>query len=302
MKRGAIFFTSAVLLILSDGSASHTEVFPLRVGLHYIYDFYQYSYTRDLVYVETRTDSGNVEYVILDSTHVNDTTIIWLVHQRRQWLHHYHNSAGGDSLYWIVDSIEILLTEFTTGRHELRCSSVVWAFPLTWSGIVTAPVFRYSDSSHVLATYTLMPPRPCGGNYDSAWFSADSAFYRRESAGCFEGGITGGRGSTSIKLQSPPVVHVYENPVRSTVFELAQNYPNPFNPTTRINFRIQKPSHVLLSVYDVLGRRVAVLVSEHREPGSYEVNFNAQGFATGLYFYQLQADGLVQVRKMILLE
>jgi hypothetical protein len=91
--------------------------------------------------------------------------------------------------------------------------------------------------------------------------------------------------------------------------ELYQNYPNPFNPTTGIRYHLPAAqagvsgiSDVRLAVYDILGREVAVLVSERKAPGSYEVKFNAAGLASGVYFYRLTAGAAVQTRKMVLLK
>ena len=85
-----------------------------------------------------------------------------------------------------------------------------------------------------------------------------------------------------------------------TSFRLYQNYPNPFNGTTNIGFRISDFGFVSLKVYDVLGREVATLVNEVRQPGSYEVGFDGNVLASGMYFYRLEAGANVETRKMIL--
>lgn len=87
-------------------------------------------------------------------------------------------------------------------------------------------------------------------------------------------------------------------------FSLSQNYPNPFNPKTKIRFEISSSSsaHTYLSVYDMLGREIATLVNEELEPGTYEVNWNASDFPSGVYFYSLSAGEFSETRKMILLK
>jgi len=70
-------------------------------------------------------------------------------------------------------------------------------------------------------------------------------------------------------------------------FSLGQNYPNPFNPTTTIEFRIQKSQLTILKVFDVLGREVATLVNEVKQPGTYTVQWDASGIASGVYLYRL---------------
>jgi hypothetical protein len=84
-------------------------------------------------------------------------------------------------------------------------------------------------------------------------------------------------------------------------FSLSQNYPNPFNPTTRIEYAIPKTSHVSLKVFDLLGRQVATLVDELQGSGFKSVEFDANGLASGVYLYRIQADGFTQTKKLILL-
>jgi len=86
------------------------------------------------------------------------------------------------------------------------------------------------------------------------------------------------------------------------VYALEQNYPNPFNPKTNIGFRIAEFGLVWLAVYDLLGREVAVLVNEPKAPGSYEVELNASGLASGVYVYRLTAGAFVATRKMIVVK
>jgi len=84
-------------------------------------------------------------------------------------------------------------------------------------------------------------------------------------------------------------------------FFLGQNYPNPFNPATVIRYLLPVTSDVKLSVFDLLGREVAVLVHEVKAPGSYEVNFSPNDLPSGVYLYRLSAGSFVQGRKMMLL-
>jgi hypothetical protein len=85
-------------------------------------------------------------------------------------------------------------------------------------------------------------------------------------------------------------------------FLLLQNYPNPFNPNTTIKYALPKASQVRLSVYDMLGRQVSVLVNEKRDPGVHEVKFDGSGLSSGVYLYRLRAGDFVQTRKLLLLK
>jgi len=92
-------------------------------------------------------------------------------------------------------------------------------------------------------------------------------------------------------------------------FSLSQNYPNPFNPSTTIEFTIPnagdeyiRPLQTKLIVYDIIGREIKTLVSEHKTPGYYEINFNAENLSSGIYYYKLESGDFTQTRKMILLK
>ena len=93
-------------------------------------------------------------------------------------------------------------------------------------------------------------------------------------------------------------------------FELAQNYPNPFNPVTKIKFNIPLSRGVdgvagrgvLLKIYDVLGKEIAVLVNEELKPGIYETDWDASNFSSGIYLYSLITDNFTQTRKMVLIK
>ena len=85
-------------------------------------------------------------------------------------------------------------------------------------------------------------------------------------------------------------------------FALYQNYPNPFNPSTTIRYDVPRESKVKLIVYDILGREVATIVDEVKKPGSYQSIWNATRFASGVYFYRLQAGENSAVKKLLLLK
>jgi hypothetical protein len=85
-------------------------------------------------------------------------------------------------------------------------------------------------------------------------------------------------------------------------YTLAQNYPNPFNPTTNIKFSIPSNGLVKLTVFDITGRQVAVLVNENLNAGTYTADFNAANVASGIYFYKLEAGSFVDTKKMMLIK
>jgi hypothetical protein len=90
-------------------------------------------------------------------------------------------------------------------------------------------------------------------------------------------------------------------PPQPTEFRLWQNYPNPFNPSTTIRYGLPHKSVVQLTVYNTLGQQVATLVQGDQEAGYHEVNFDASGLSSGVYFYRLHAGTYVETRKLLLL-
>jgi len=87
-----------------------------------------------------------------------------------------------------------------------------------------------------------------------------------------------------------------------TSFNLFQNYPNPFNPKTNIKFDIPKTSNVKIIIYDNLGKVIEELVDKRLSAGSYEVDWNAIGFTSGIYFYRIETDDYVNTKKMVLIK
>ncbi|MBL8016385.1 MAG: T9SS type A sorting domain-containing protein [Ignavibacteria bacterium] len=93
-------------------------------------------------------------------------------------------------------------------------------------------------------------------------------------------------------------------------YELMQNYPNPFNPMTKFKFSIplsrgvagEAGRGVLLKVYDVLGKEIAVLVNENLKPGTYEIEWDATNIPSGVYFYSLITSEFTQTKKMVVLK
>jgi photosystem II stability/assembly factor-like uncharacterized protein len=85
-------------------------------------------------------------------------------------------------------------------------------------------------------------------------------------------------------------------------FALSQNYPNPFNPATNIRIQMPKEGFAKLTVFDVTGKEIAVLVNEDLKVGEYNVDFNASSLTSGVYFYKLITEGFTDVKKMMLVK
>ena len=111
---------------------------------------------------------------------------------------------------------------------------------------------------------------------------------------------TGAIPVASISWISPTAVGVSTDQTAPAEYALLQNFPNPFNPTSEITYQLPVAGSVKLSVYDLLGREVAVLVNETKAPGQYTARFDAKGLSSGVYVYRLEAGNFVQARRMLL--
>ncbi|NOS86543.1 MAG: T9SS type A sorting domain-containing protein [Ignavibacteria bacterium] len=85
-------------------------------------------------------------------------------------------------------------------------------------------------------------------------------------------------------------------------YSLSQNFPNPFNPTTNIKFAISKAGFVKLTVFDMLGREVETLVNENLNAGTYNADWNASNYPSGVYFYMIETEGFTETKKMLILK
>ena len=110
-----------------------------------------------------------------------------------------------------------------------------------------------------------------------------------------------------IRLMQANLTGIQKIGTEASSFHLSQNYPNPFNPSTKIKFSLPNPSkegamEVSLKIYDVLGRQVTTLVNEKLRSGTYEIEWNAGSFPSGVYFYKLEAGGFYQTKKLVLIK
>lgn len=180
-----------------------------------------------------------------------------------------------------------------------------------WEGIGNIdadPLFTDPENNN----YVLQPGSPCidAGNPDPAyndpedpndpgWPLWPAQGTLRNDMGCF-----GGPGAAEFWefWEYMPVVETDPQSDLPQTVELHQNYPNPFNPTTTIEFTLPHPQEITLTVYNLLGQRVAVLAEGSYISGQYQVMFDGSGLASGVYVYQLKAGNQVETKKMVLVK
>lgn len=114
-------------------------------------------------------------------------------------------------------------------------------------------------------------------------------------SGCVIDGVV--YGDTSLTI-----VSVDDNTIPLKYFSLKQNYPNPFNPVTFIDFYLPKRTWVQLKIYDLLGNEITELVNEEKEAGNHQIVFDGSKLSSGIYFYNLFANGYQETKKMALIK
>jgi len=106
---------------------------------------------------------------------------------------------------------------------------------------------------------------------------------------------------TLLKHWKNNVLNVQNTGQAPATFDLQQNYPNPFNPSTRISFTLPSSGNVTLQVHDALGRLVKELLNERKNSGAHEVEWDASGLSSGIYYYTLRSGPFARTKKLVLL-
>lgn len=137
-------------------------------------------------------------------------------------------------------------------------------------------------------------------------------YYFKQWIGGGNGSYTGTNSSFQVTNLSNPIsgVAIYDTVtaisqignVVPEVYELYQNYPNPFNPETNIKFDIPKAGNISLTIFNMLGEEVANLYSGFVGVGRFETSWNASALSSGVYFYKLESDNFVSIKKLVLLK
>jgi hypothetical protein len=273
---------------LTQGNTLY-DLFPLSIGSKSSYDYRSATHSRaeGASTTDSTSNVGTVEYVVDDSVHASDSLRIWTIKQTLRLRHTDYSTSGGFHEYPLDTSYAITLLENLTGLHELSANGIIWNFP-----IARNRVYRYYFDPSV----TISTVDGGGGAFDSQrGIFAINYYYAVSSSSYYDSVLV-------VQMIGVPT-GVPERATRQPAmgFALLGNYPNPFNPKTEIRYQVAGVSDVKITVYDLLGREVAVLVNEKKQPGSYEVQFDASKLASGVYIYRLQAGSFVQTKKLLLI-
>lgn len=273
MKRLPLLMT---LLLVAIDSPSQTCYYPLAIGN--VWD-YGASYQQWVAIGDTLLPDGKV-YSVLQETHYYQKKCLRQEGDSVFWgtsLYYDFTRMPGDTLWKTSDSFKYL---------SARGDTTIFDRNLRWWEF----------------TRIVFVGQTAGGDVELVVDSVGMVYYWESFDSYFQpwvlrGAIIDGKqfGTVSALEQS----RSQEIPAECA---LMQNYPNPFNPSTTIKYELPRSAVVNLSVYDLLGRMVSVLVNERRDAGIHEVTFDGSGLASGVYFYRFSAGDFVQTRKLVLVK
>lgn len=216
-------------------------------------------------------------------------------------------SAGDGATGWVPSLLRSV--DLGTG------GTVSFTFDNDGNGFEAGNYFAeiYYENSGAANVPTIMANGGMVGTIDDAGFeespdettSLTTHHFVQSSTGNITFSITGNDARIDYMIlysQSGGKITDIEEEMNPEDFRLSQNYPNPFNPTTNINFNLPSASDVNLTVYNLLGQRVATLVDGRMNAGAHTVQFNARNLASGVYFYQLKAGDFTLQKRMTLIK
>jgi outer membrane protein assembly factor BamB len=205
-------------------------------------------------------------------------------------------------------------------RIDSKTGNILWSTPLASSYIRGIDDIGdiSGDTLDDIAVMTQVPGKlvvldgATGGVYFEYVFGTSIAYRgdRVAAINSIDGNSTkemvaGSRDGRIICFSGGPGILVGVKPVTQNIpsgYKLYQNYPNPFNPETNISFDLPRSSHVKLRIFDAIGRELSVLADENMNPGNHIVSWDASKYSSGVYFYEIQADGFRNIKKMILIK
>jgi len=205
---------------------------------------------------------------------LNDTTVLGFL--KSNWIF-----SGGNG-----DTMGGEFKEYAFGNHrttDLIHGEVLYGHPGEAYGLISDMYFSKDNSFAI--TMAISGGTWGSGKY-SAWYNVEEDIYQA----CYAelNNLVTGVDKGDLILPGK--------------YELKQNYPNPFNPTSKIDFSLPKDSHVTIKVYNSIGREVSTLINAEIKKGEHQAVVDGSLLSSGVYFYNIKADGFCQTRKMVVLK
>jgi hypothetical protein len=213
---------------------------------------------------------------------ISNTKILPPAQLPNHWNYNYRSFLN--YIEQVLYGIRGTVTDSLTGA-PLKAKVFISGFDTDSSEVYSDSAFGKYYRMIIQGTYALTFSAP---NYYSKTISG--VYARNDSA-------------TILNVQLRPMfIGIAGNNEVPQEFKLYQNYPNPFNPKTVISFQLAINSFTKLVVYDILGREIATLVTEQLQPGTYEVEWDAANYPSGVYYYRLENQEYTESKKMMLIK
>ncbi len=273
-----------------------TKYFPLNVGNTWVFEYkvtyvgvVQTLYKYKSTVLSDTVISSKKYFLISNLRYVTTETALYRV-----------DSVNGAFTKFISCTVDSLGEQSFNSEYR-NCTDI---FMMKYLEMLSLELFSVPTTS-IRISMNVVIPRITKSRYYAKNFGLYSQIeqnnltrYYHTLIGCVINGVL--YGDTGITVNG--IVPVNNNVPAE--FNLHQNYPNPFNPTTKIRFDVSGTSvaQTFLSVYDILGREVSILVNEKLQPGTYEADFDGSNYPSGIYFYKLTSHNFSAVNKMILLK
>lgn len=159
----------------------------------------------------------------------------------------------------------------------------------------------YLGSTSEIANGVIFKTTNGGYDWNLQYTQNINTFTAMSFANSLCGNVVGSEGLILRTNTGGVVTHINNQEIVSN-FKLEQNYPNPFNPTTNIKFAIPKSSSVKITIFDIAGKELETLVNEQLQSGTYQKEWNGSKYASGIYFYKIQAGNYKETKSMLLIK
>ena len=223
-----------------------------------------------------------------------------------------HFSTAGGKVFEIGTSngYSPILINVTSGAGDITTKAIQGPHPDAWgtnmlrrywtitgTGFTADITFQYlpSDVTGNESKYTLGQWNGLEWNYPVS--SVNTSLHQISI-----NGVTSLLNWTAGELKPTSLADDSNTGNKPVSFELYNNYPNPFNPSTKIKYSIPIYSLVNIKIFDILGKEIKQLVNENKQPGYYEITFDASQIPSGIYFFKLETQAFTSIKKMIVLK
>ena len=159
-----------------------------------------------------------------------------------------------------------------------------------------------SQSSYDEVTWNNVVSNASSSNQEWTLNEINSLSARYIRVVCLSNNVNDWAGLWEARIVEETGVTAGDNNDMPKAFNLAQNFPNPFNPSTTVQYSVANAGLIKIAVYNVIGQEIAELVNEEKQPGTYNVAFDASNLPSGIYFCRMEANDFASTRKMILLK